>query len=356
MIDRRRVLGRAADCDVQLGDPEVSRHHAKIEVDDEGQVTLVDLSSTCGTFVGGVRIDRHVLVAGDVIVIGQFRLIFEEVDENVAERRPPAKRGLEVMRPTMRMAASPPTPAHPPAPPRRAPVRSPAPPVASRTPASPTTMPRAPRAAMDLGASATSVEKPKVPWPLVASPVLPWSVGDAHPRPLLPPPGMDPLVVRASAMALVSAVFEYRLLRLAQLGHEVLDHDELVRVHELEQQLEHGGGAGDPDSTRRYRRFGCAVPARLVRFDGRRIITASIALEDISAAGGHVRVTDMLDPGEACWLVVDLEDETAKPVVVFGARVVWATPSEDRLGLVFAGGVRSGVDGLALIRAELGVG
>ena len=50
------VIGREADCDLTLEDPRVSRHHAQLEVLDDGRVILRDLGSANGTIVDGDRI------------------------------------------------------------------------------------------------------------------------------------------------------------------------------------------------------------------------------------------------------------------------------------------------------------
>ena len=51
------ILGRGTDCDLRLVDPGVSRHHAELRVED-GEVVLVDLGSTNGTFVNGQPVRR----------------------------------------------------------------------------------------------------------------------------------------------------------------------------------------------------------------------------------------------------------------------------------------------------------
>jgi len=49
-------LGRSGDNTIQLPDPSVSRYHAFLGTDDEGQTRLTDLGSTNGTFVNGQRL------------------------------------------------------------------------------------------------------------------------------------------------------------------------------------------------------------------------------------------------------------------------------------------------------------
>jgi predicted Zn finger-like uncharacterized protein len=50
-IERSRVVIGRQDADIVLEDPEISRNHSAIEVSGE-RVTLIDLESTNGTFIG----------------------------------------------------------------------------------------------------------------------------------------------------------------------------------------------------------------------------------------------------------------------------------------------------------------
>jgi pSer/pThr/pTyr-binding forkhead associated (FHA) protein len=68
------VLGRGADSDIFLEDVTVSRHHARVTVDDSG-LLIEDLGSTNGTYVNGRWADASALVAGDEIFIGKFHLV-----------------------------------------------------------------------------------------------------------------------------------------------------------------------------------------------------------------------------------------------------------------------------------------
>src|SRR3954451_10744754 len=63
------TIGREG-CDVNLMDPEVSRHHAAIR-DQGGSLAIEDLGSTNGTFVNGTRITAvTVLKPGDEVRLG----------------------------------------------------------------------------------------------------------------------------------------------------------------------------------------------------------------------------------------------------------------------------------------------
>jgi pSer/pThr/pTyr-binding forkhead associated (FHA) protein len=76
-LDSPRVtLGRGTGSDVILNDHLVSRRHAQIQRRNEGAI-LLDLGSTNGTFVNGVRLEgTHTLSPGDVIYAGRTALVF----------------------------------------------------------------------------------------------------------------------------------------------------------------------------------------------------------------------------------------------------------------------------------------
>lgn len=67
------LIGRSGKSVVPIDDMTISRHHARILVDD--QVTLVDLGSRNGTYVSGERVkDPRVLRNGDRLTVGSVVL------------------------------------------------------------------------------------------------------------------------------------------------------------------------------------------------------------------------------------------------------------------------------------------
>lgn len=66
----KMTIGRGSSCDVALLDDGVSRHHAKLIVEDNGTVTLIDLESTNGTYLNRGQIERAKVRDGDDIQIG----------------------------------------------------------------------------------------------------------------------------------------------------------------------------------------------------------------------------------------------------------------------------------------------
>jgi hypothetical protein len=74
------TIGRAGDNTVHLDDKSVSKFHATLAVDPEGNVILADCGSTNGTFVNDRSVDGRVKVtSGDLLGFGDIRLRFERV-------------------------------------------------------------------------------------------------------------------------------------------------------------------------------------------------------------------------------------------------------------------------------------
>ena len=67
--------GRHPDSDIFLDDATVSRRHVEFRLEN-GQFLLVDLDSLNNTYVNHEPVDSAVLVNGDEIQIGKFRLVF----------------------------------------------------------------------------------------------------------------------------------------------------------------------------------------------------------------------------------------------------------------------------------------
>jgi pSer/pThr/pTyr-binding forkhead associated (FHA) protein len=70
------VLGRSRDCEITIEDPNVSRRHAQVRLEN-GSWSIADLGSTNGIEVNGERVDQAMLESGDRIVLGRTELVFE---------------------------------------------------------------------------------------------------------------------------------------------------------------------------------------------------------------------------------------------------------------------------------------
>jgi hypothetical protein len=76
VTERRVVIGRSRDCDIQLNDANVSRRHAELR-QEGASYWIVDLSSTNGMEVNGKRVKRAKLKDGDTITLGSTEITFE---------------------------------------------------------------------------------------------------------------------------------------------------------------------------------------------------------------------------------------------------------------------------------------
>jgi hypothetical protein len=72
---RRVVIGRARDCEIQLADANVSRRHAELR-QEGASYWIVDLGSTNGIEVNGKRVKRAKLNSGDTITLGSTDVTF----------------------------------------------------------------------------------------------------------------------------------------------------------------------------------------------------------------------------------------------------------------------------------------
>ncbi len=67
-------IGKLSKAHLRLDDENVSRRHAKIEIESDGRVALIDLGSTNGTRLNGMRVQKAYLADGDEFEIGVTRL------------------------------------------------------------------------------------------------------------------------------------------------------------------------------------------------------------------------------------------------------------------------------------------
>jgi hypothetical protein len=130
-------LGKVPSAHLKLDDETVSRMHAIIEVNGPGDVSIIDLGSTKGTFVNGQKVNKAKLQSGDTIVVGETRIELaigagEESDEVPTKVGAPAQQDIIASTPRPQTPSTPPPMAAASAPPRPA---APSPPMASAPPA-----------------------------------------------------------------------------------------------------------------------------------------------------------------------------------------------------------------------------
>jgi pSer/pThr/pTyr-binding forkhead associated (FHA) protein len=203
-------IGRAAPAEGRLGDdPELSRAHAKVTRNPQGQFVIEDLGSTNGTAVNGQRISGPtVLKPGDTVQLGKSTLQFQGEGADLQK----TALGAAPAGAAPAAAATPPPPPPPPGP-----------------PTGPTQ-------------------------PLGAGPQAPPPGGAGRPPGAPPPPtaaggnggGKKGIFIGIGALALVAAVVVAVLL-LAGGGDDDGGGDSAAAQEEVEQTLESFAAASDCD-------------------------------------------------------------------------------------------------------------
>jgi pSer/pThr/pTyr-binding forkhead associated (FHA) protein len=147
-------LGKVPSAHLKLDDETVSRMHAIIEVNGPGDVSIIDLGSTKGTFVNGQKVNKAKLQSGDTIVVGETKIELSigqpgdaEIDESPTRVQAPPQADIVASSPRPPVSAPAPQPqmsafAAAPAPARPAPIAPPAPSPFAQTMAPP--QPQAP--------------------------------------------------------------------------------------------------------------------------------------------------------------------------------------------------------------------
>ncbi len=74
----RTIIGRTTENDLQISSKFISRHHAQVSTDADS-CTVEDLNSTNGVFIGTRRVKHHRLIDGDVIVLGEHKLVYRDL-------------------------------------------------------------------------------------------------------------------------------------------------------------------------------------------------------------------------------------------------------------------------------------
>ncbi len=82
LTETETVIGRGGAANIPLENPRVSRRHALVSIDERGNAIVIDMGSSNGTSVNGIRIQRQELKDGDKIQIGYHCILkFSRQDE-----------------------------------------------------------------------------------------------------------------------------------------------------------------------------------------------------------------------------------------------------------------------------------
>jgi hypothetical protein len=71
-------IGRSPECEIVVNHDSISRQHAQLFIEDSEKIFIIDLNSTNGTFVNGVKIQgKHPLRSGDSVKLGEHPWAWE---------------------------------------------------------------------------------------------------------------------------------------------------------------------------------------------------------------------------------------------------------------------------------------
>ncbi|RRR66843.1 MAG: FHA domain-containing protein [Candidatus Viridilinea halotolerans] len=82
LLGSSMTIGRADDCEIQVDDRAISRQHAKVRMErngDEIHYVIHDLATDNGTFVNGNRNLPVELKNGDIVRLGRSELMFKRI-------------------------------------------------------------------------------------------------------------------------------------------------------------------------------------------------------------------------------------------------------------------------------------
>ena len=86
-LDRSEVvLGRSSDAQFQVEDDGISRKHAKVVALGDGRFQLMDLASTNGTYLNGLKVNAAPLYDGDKIQIGSNTVLKFSIQDALEEQ------------------------------------------------------------------------------------------------------------------------------------------------------------------------------------------------------------------------------------------------------------------------------
>jgi len=80
-MGQAKTVGRGRQADVMVDDPSLSRLHARVTIDDTGQLAIDDLGSTNGIFVNGTEQLSAYLLPGDTVRFGRVEYLVSLKDD-----------------------------------------------------------------------------------------------------------------------------------------------------------------------------------------------------------------------------------------------------------------------------------
>ena len=87
-VGQSKTVGRGRQADVMVDDASLSRLHARVAVDQDGQLSIDDLGSTNGIFVNGAEQLSAYLTLGDTVRFGRVEYVVSSDEPRTEEEAP----------------------------------------------------------------------------------------------------------------------------------------------------------------------------------------------------------------------------------------------------------------------------
>ena len=95
-LNSKVIIGRAKECDIFLNSDSVSRKHAEVSKNSNGDYFIKDLNSLNGTFVNGSKIKGVIKISlSDRIFIGKLQLSLEGTAKDLSEELAICTKGIQ---------------------------------------------------------------------------------------------------------------------------------------------------------------------------------------------------------------------------------------------------------------------
>jgi hypothetical protein len=360
------MIGRAPHAEIQILEESVSRQHARLTVEHDGTVKLVDLMSASGTRVAGRPVNQAQLRPGETIQIGSARFVYERrVGQWITSPSFIAKttslQALHRTRPGVNAAApnsGPPSLSEA----RSARIVTPsgAPVSSSASVAAPRIQPTAHMGAprMPLTMSSAELEPdegPQLPTLESCDGVLELvslfsdhSVSNAAPTPV-------PIEGDSGRFSLREDVAGSPSTNGGSEGHVRIER--LLHYHALAQRMtvqaamapeqarllaaleaEFRGDAHLSHNRRGWKRFDLDASATAVVYRNLHSTSVTVRVQDIGAAGIKFESREVVfAKGDPVSLLVNVHREGPRRQAVFTGRIMWVSPTGDLCGAMFVG-------------------
>lgn len=355
VLGERTVLGRAADADVQVVEPQVSRQHAKLTVDASGRTELVDLSSDNGTFVDEVRVARRTLMPGHTIRIGSSVYRFEIAEDPAISTSAPFDdkvRSSDSFQRTEELPAMPRASSQMSAHARTMSDAMPNSSTSSAAQEAPRRRTNSARESQPGAAGQLSGRWDPHRW--IVATTRSDAGARAHPnaepgprsiqgarRSSGVPRSTTPLLgwSRSNSLAILRETMEFRELGLRVGRGTPLTEEQRRRHRELESKfLADRNGLIEG---RHFQRFACALPAFLHRDVRAPETFEQVVLADISAGGAKLSSSGAAArTGERGLLAIETDRSSSADRLVIPTEIAWISPDGTRVGLKFVGAAR----------------